>query len=119
MTSGVYRIVNRRNGKFYIGSSKNIEQRRNKHFRELRQHKHHNINLQNDWDIHGDYNFKFEIITVCENPLECEQKILNSIDWKKSYNIQRGAYGGDSYSNHPDKERLKEILLSNLKSKKI
>ena len=34
--SGIYVIVNTNNGKIYVGSSKNVRKRRNRHFSELR-----------------------------------------------------------------------------------
>ena len=45
-TSGIYVIINTINNKKYIGSSKNIEQRKRSHFHRLRHNKHENDYLQ-------------------------------------------------------------------------
>ncbi len=48
--AGVYMIKNKRNGKVYIGSSENIEKRIYEHRLNLENGKHHNKDLQNDYD---------------------------------------------------------------------
>lgn len=63
---GIYKITNLNNNKFYIGSSKNIQQRWAKHKALLRYNKHENSKLQNSWNKHGEDNFLFEIIEECE-----------------------------------------------------
>lgn len=50
MTSGIYQIKNKRNGKLYIGSSKRIEARIDKHKRMLRSNYHSNIHLQRSYN---------------------------------------------------------------------
>ena len=45
--SGIYKIINIRNGKFYLGSSKNLSQRKKKHIYELNKGTHHSSYLQN------------------------------------------------------------------------
>ena len=59
--SGIYKITNNVNGKFYIGSSQNISRRWYDHKRELRIQKHHNKYLQRAWNKYGEENFSFEI----------------------------------------------------------
>lgn len=44
--SGIYRIINVINNKFYIGSAINLRKRRNTHFEQLNNNKHHSIYLQ-------------------------------------------------------------------------
>ena len=64
--SGIYRIRNLTNNKFYIGSAVNLNKRKNQHFHYLRNNKHHNKPLQNSWNKHGSDVFKFTILCNCE-----------------------------------------------------
>lgn len=69
MTSGIYKIINKVNGKYYVGSSKNIESRWKSHRYQLRRSCHKNIMLQNDYN-RGD---EFEYMVI-------ESITLNDID---------------------------------------
>jgi len=60
--SGIYKILNIINNKFYIGSSYNIDIRWNDHKRELRNNRHTNNRLQNAWNKYGEKAFEFSII---------------------------------------------------------
>ena len=62
MCSGIYKIVNIINGKFYIGSTKNIKERCAKHFSRLKNNSHHSVKFQNDYDIYGRDAFVCEVI---------------------------------------------------------
>ena len=88
-TCGIYKITNTVNGKFYIGSSSNIDARRKRHIRQLRTNSHDNIHLQRAWDLYGEQKFVFEIIEKCKPGimLEREQWHLDSVTL--SYNISR------------------------------
>lgn len=60
---GIYKIIC--NDKFYIGSSKNIQQRYYKHRRELRKGVHKNEHLQNTYNKYGENLFIIEVIEIC------------------------------------------------------
>ena len=62
--SGIYKITNTINDRFYIGSSVNIHKRLNEHKRMLRKNIHDNDFLQKSWNKHGEDHFKFEIIEL-------------------------------------------------------
>ena len=64
MTCGIYKITNIKNGKFYIGSSENIEGRWSGHISELKRGKHINKHLQYAWNKYGKESFIFEILEV-------------------------------------------------------
>ncbi len=66
MACGIYKIENLIDGKIYIGSSVNIENREYKHFWMLNKNIHDNNHLQNIFNKIGRKNFKFEIIEECE-----------------------------------------------------
>ena len=59
---GIYQIVNLIDGKKYIGSSKNLYNRKIRHFSTLRNNKHRNCHLQNAFNKYGEENFSFEVI---------------------------------------------------------
>jgi group I intron endonuclease len=62
MASGIYKIINLVNNKFYVGSSVNLRTRKAKHFSELRHNKHNNRYLQNAWNNYGEDNFIFVVV---------------------------------------------------------
>lgn len=53
MVCGVYKILNTKTGKFYIGSSKDINKRFKDHIRKLKNCVHHSAKLQNSCNKHG------------------------------------------------------------------
>ena len=65
--SGVYVILNKVNGKVYIGSSVNISTRCKDHKKRLDLLKHQNIRLQREWNIYGAKSFIFVAVEVMVN----------------------------------------------------
>lgn len=112
--SCIYRIINQKNNKFYIGSTKDFKKRKNRHISELRKNRHHCIYLQRSYNIYGEEYFKFDIIEECdENKLfEKEKEWINKL--KPKYNIG-SVGGGDNITNHPDYIHIKKKLISYLK----
>jgi group I intron endonuclease len=94
-TIGIYYIVNNLNGKYYIGSSKNIEQRFTHHRYKLRCNKHTSHYLQRAWNKHGKDNFSFVVIcellpTTDKSYLnELEQYFLDNADYENVYNLAK------------------------------
>jgi group I intron endonuclease len=90
-TSGIYKIVNKLNGRYYVGSSKDIltpnKGRWYEHKRSLSANKHKNSHLQRAWNKYGEKNFKFVIVEKCvpdvKTLLEREQVYLNLAKIKK------------------------------------
>ena len=86
--TGIYAIVNKVNGKFYVGSAARVDSRKSRkgfyirwknHLLQLRFNKHHSKYLQNAWNKYGEENFEFRILHFCP-PEECiqfEQIYLN------------------------------------------
>lgn len=84
--SGIYKITNKANGKFYFGSSVNIPQRFREHKYRLRKGNHGNGHLQASWNRHGEKSFVFEAWAYCDpcNTTEYEQILLDLYSAKKS-----------------------------------
>lgn len=110
----IYKTTNLINDKVYVGSDKN-----------------NNVNylgsgklLKNAIKKYGRENFKKEIICECEN-LE-NLKISESYWIKKlksnirgiGYNISENYFGGDTFTNHPNKEKIREKMKNNIKGNK-
>ena len=85
--SGIYCIVNTDNQKKYVGSSKNIYQRLQKHRVYLRKNMHENKKLQNSWNKHGEDSFQYFILEFCpeEQLLAREQFYIDTL--KPWYNL--------------------------------
>jgi len=103
----IYKIENVENGKFYIGSSKDYKVRFNRHMYHLRKGTHHNIYMQRTYDKYGAECFAISVIEETDDLFEREKYWIDKL--KPDYNIG-GVGGGDNYSNHPNKELLREKL---------
>lgn len=62
--SGIYKIINKVNGKYYVGSSVDIPSRRNQHLRMLDKNRHTNVHLQNAWNKYGKELFHFVVVEL-------------------------------------------------------
>ena len=78
---GVYKITNTTNGKFYVGSSKNIKKRWNEHKWALKNGRHWNAPMQNAFNKYGDV-FSYEVIEEASEELllrDREQHYIESL----------------------------------------
>lgn len=93
--TGIYKIENKINGKFYIGYSKNIIERWYSHKSLLRRNIHKNKYLQFAWNKYGEHNFNFCIVEECLKSELCEKeffyiKSTQSTNRNIGYNIEHG-----------------------------
>lgn len=123
MTCGIYKLTNTVNGKFYIGSAKDIDFRVERHFSNLRHESHCNAHLQRAWNQYGNV-FISSVLeeTDEQNLLIREQYYLDLfkpylIDI--GYNIGRSASGGDNLTSHPHRERIIAKMKASLQKRLI
>lgn len=114
--SGIYRIVNKVNGKCYIGSTKNLHHRWSVHKHRLSLNQHHSIILQRAWNKYGQINFKIELIEVVspKNLLQKEQEFIDKL--KPAYNVG-SVGGGDNVSQHPNLDQIRKKHSENSKAR--
>lgn len=80
MRAAVYRILNTKSGKFYIGYSQEFEKRHKSHINMLRRGQHHCIHLQRSWSIDGEESFEFVVLKEFDSIEEAileEQRLLD------------------------------------------
>jgi group I intron endonuclease len=80
-TSGIYRIRNTITNKVYIGSSRDMFERRAEHRRLLRKGEHRSVKLQRSFDKHGEEAFVFEILEEVKDKLRLCDLEQVWIDW--------------------------------------
>lgn len=115
LISGIYKIVNKINGKYYVGSSKDIngkDGRWNEHIQVLNRNKHINPHLQNAWNKYGQNNFDFIVVENVDEPqlLVTEQKYLDiaELEKHKCYNVKFNACGGEQTNKESISQKAKE-----------
>lgn len=94
--TGIYIIINMVNAKVYVGQSSDIVKRWNQHVKELNAGRHHNYHLQSAWNMYGQSNFLFELITECDKKdlNKYEKFFINLFNSKKDgYNLDDGGSG--------------------------
>lgn len=113
--SGIYEIVNTRNGKRYVGSAKCLRVRFGKHRRSLSVGKHHSGYLQRAWDKYGVAAFEFHVLMICapDDLLDYEQRAINGLD--PAYNICRTA--GSQLGRVPSAEARARMSIAHLDRK--
>jgi group I intron endonuclease len=86
--SGIYTIVNKTNGKKYIGSTIDFCKRWKGHVDALKKQCHHSILLQRAWNKYSEESFSFEVIEEIIDKsrlLEREQHYLDTLE--PEYNV--------------------------------
>jgi group I intron endonuclease len=85
--SGIYEILNLKNGERYIGSAVDLRHRRSQHWGTLRKGIHRNSHLQRAWVRYGEETFEFRVVGTCpiEKLLVLEQYMLDHLN--PHYNI--------------------------------
>lgn len=98
---GVYAILCLTNGRRYVGSSNDVENRWSVHRCELRLNKHYNADLQSDYDTFGVSNMIYSVL---------EEVIEKDLIVREQYWID--FYAGSLYNKHPRAGTSKGYKLS-------
>lgn len=77
--ASIYKIINKTNGKFYIGSTTNsLYKRMHEHLSHLKANRHHNKHLQSAWNKYGGRkNFEFVEIETFLFPENYSKEYIN------------------------------------------
>lgn len=67
MTQGIYKLINNKNNKVYIGQSTDVYMRFNSHMDMLMNKRHHSYKLQKFYNENPDAEFDYEILEKVEN----------------------------------------------------
>lgn len=118
MKSGVYKITNDVTGKFYIGSSEDIDKRWEiEHKGNLNRNQHCNPKLQHSWNFYGGDKFTLIVLEavepIKEKLLEREQYYLDTFKpyiRGIGYNICSQSGGGDNITHHPNRNDFIEKM---------
>lgn len=91
--TGVYSIVNRVNGKKYVGSAVDIDHRWSTHRGALRRGTHHCPHLQKAFNAYGEEVFNYEVLELCvkESLIEREQAWIDAVEPYLLYNTHHNA----------------------------
>lgn len=92
MKSGIYKIQNLLTGDCYIGSSKIIVERWQRHRKDLRKQKHHSVYLQRAWNKYTEYAFVFGVIEYCDEKELCDKENQWLKLYRPVYNMCPEAY---------------------------
>lgn len=119
----IYKIVNKFNEKYYVGSSKNFDKRSRSHKYSLKKRNHHNDYLQNAWNKYGSENFEFVIVEKFNNISERdllieEQKWLDIAKTDpKNYNLTFSANNPSTWFSEYSKQKHSASLKKVIKTK--
>lgn len=86
----IYQILNKVNGKFYIGSTKDWYTRKSQHLQHLTRDKSPSKILQNSWNKYGESSFEFvvlEVVEIQDQLIEREQHYIDIL--KPEFNVRK------------------------------
>lgn len=92
MASGIYAIIHRESGRWYVGQSQNLRKRFSQHRSRLMNGSHENSRIQNAWNKYGADAFDFEILILAPVWMldDIEQAYLDD-PHTNHYNISKDA----------------------------
>lgn len=111
--TGIYKITNTCNNKYYIGStSQSFAARFKNHIITLRANTHKNPHLQLAFNKYNEDCFVFSIVEFCDkqNCLKREQLYLDNLDYTNVYNINRNATGPSLTEETKQKQKQSKII---------
>jgi group I intron endonuclease len=117
--TGVYTLTNPRTGEFYVGSSKNIKKRCERHTRELILGNHHCSLLQKVWNKNNNLVINTFPTETREEAYVLEQDFFDRYkDSPLLLNIVLQAKGGDTLTRDPNRtqriEKIKQSVINRM-----
>ena len=108
VVSGVYAIIHRDSGRWYVGQSKSVKNRWKEHRNHLRRGTHRNSRIQSAWDRYGEDAFDFVILILAPIHLlnDLEQAYLDDPE-TSHFNIARCAEASARGRKHSPEHRAK------------
>jgi group I intron endonuclease len=101
----IYKIVNTANGKFYVGSTTNTQERFRTHRNRLRNNRHHAAHLQAAWNKYGEAAFVFHVVQVV--PADASLQAAEDM-WLAEHVGKPHCYNKSRYSDTPMRGIAKE-----------
>lgn len=118
---GIYAISSKYDSKNYVGQTQNSKgfwKRWMQHRRLLRLNKHENPYLQKSYNKHGESQFVFRVLEICERDINLDERetywveTLKSMKNENGWNIDRiDKYGVRSQYERPERKNLREFEL--------
>jgi group I intron endonuclease len=97
---GIYKITNKLNKRYYVGSSVDIQERLNTHLWALKNNRHENPKLQHSWNKHGEHSFTTETVEefvgTYNDLLLLEDTYLEKLP-KNTFNIRKSSLKKNPY----------------------
>jgi group I intron endonuclease len=116
MTSGIYKITAIHNNEFYIGSSKDIARRWERHRNCLRKNKHQNRFMQRIFDKYQEGCFVFEILEITDELELREQYYMDLLN--PSLNLRKIAKNNSGLKHTEEaKQKMRDAHLGKKLSK--
>lgn len=108
---GVYAIHCLANGRRYVGSSINIENRWSTHRSELNLNKHYSADLQKDYNLHGKDQIVYSVIEYVEKDTNLKRREQYWIDFYKSsvYNRSPSAFSAKGTKRTEEQKKHSSI----------
>lgn len=101
----IYKIINTTNGKFYVGSTTNTQERFRTHRNRLRKGRHHSKHLQAAWNKYGETMFVFFVV----EDIPQGQSLREAEDrWLAEHVGKEHCYNTSKYSDTPMRGIAKE-----------
>jgi group I intron endonuclease len=121
MACSIYKIINLKNEKLYIGSAVYFPSRKALHLFQLRNNKHFNKHLQSAFNKYGEESFKFEILEECfkDNLIEREQFYINTLKPKYNKRVIANSNLGRKYIMKEDHKRKIGLKHRKISDKQI
>ena len=103
----IYALDNTITGKRYIGQTQDLGWRKVTHRGKLKNNKHPNSKLQEDWNKYGEKAFEYSVIEYCDRSVANEREMyyISLFDTvNKGYNISIGGTNGHNFPRRKIKQ---------------